>query len=423
MTNADATQIDLEQSDFPYRSLFETSIDGILLVTMKGTIFCANSAACAILGRTPEQITGAPLHTVLDEADPHTRRAFADLNNKGEFHGELAFLKHPPQAGRRRVEKSLTGQVTDVLEELLNTGKLPGGLHFLQVDSPTFPVEVSCTVHETGDRGKKISIIFRDVTERKQMLEALREMAIRDELTGLYNRREMMNILSDGVRQAAMHGTSVALAMGDIDHFKDINDTHGHQVGDEVLREVGQLIQRELRPVDHLARYGGEEFSIILPGATGGEAARIAEAARQSVAAHHFPLQSHSSRGNLLPIHVTISIGVAAFPSDAISDHLLISAADKALYKAKHQGRNRVVAYGTKQLNPERAPALLWVGRGSPGQVYAAVGLHAASATCDNVLARLYNAAKASSIDITWLDGTRVQEPVNQVPWEPYTTS
>ncbi|MDQ6694103.1 MAG: sensor domain-containing diguanylate cyclase [Chloroflexota bacterium] len=357
---AQRVEIDLEQSVFPYRSLFETSIDGILLVTMQGTIFCANSAACAILGRTSEQITGTSIGTVLDEADPRTRRAFTELNNRGEFHGELAFLKHPPGTERKAGSGLSSRQVTDVLEELQNTGKLSGSLDFLQFSSPTFPVEVSCTVHEAGDQGKKISIIFRDVTERIQMLEALREMAIRDELTGLYNRREMMNILSDGVRQAAMHNASLSLAFADVDHFKEINDTHGHQVGDRVLREVSRVIQKELRPTDRLARYGGEEFSIILPGTTSVEGARIAEAARLAVAAHQFHLHGHMSQslrsmGNLLPIHVTISIGVAAFPSDAISEQLLISTADKALYKAKHQGRNRVIAYGTNKLNSEPA--------------------------------------------------------------------
>lgn len=344
----DSIDIGLEQSDFPYKSLFETSIDGILLVTMTGMIFAANPAACDILGRMPGEIAGSPLDSVLDEADPRTRAAFTDLYNTGEFHGELSFLK--PSTLGAYISMQPT-QVTDVLNELMSTGKLPGDINLLHADSPSFPAEVSCTVHDTVEHGKRISIIFKDATERLQMLEALRELAIRDELTGLYNRREMMNLLQNSVRHAALHQGTVSLIMGDIDHFKDVNDTYGHQTGDQVLKEVALLIHRRLRSTDSLARYGGEEFSIILPEATGPEAARVAEIARIAVATHTFRPQSQ--RKNLLPIRVTISLGVASFPVDALSEHSLISAADKALYKAKHQGRNRVVAYGTNPLAVE----------------------------------------------------------------------
>ncbi len=354
-----ASETKHKQSRFPYKAIFETSIDGILLATLSGTIFDANPAACAILGRRHEEFMSTQLDQVLDGTDPRTREAFVDLYNKGEFHGELLFLKHSTHVGEAATVTKPT-LVTQALAALVTTGKLPEEIDLLRANRPSFPAEVSCTVHIMPDESLTVSIIFRDATEHKQMLEALRELAIRDELTGLYNRREMMNLLQEGVRQAALHDQPISLAMGDIDHFKDINDTYGHQVGDEVLKKVGQLMRTKLRAADLLARYGGEEFSIVMPATPSTEALQIVEGVRRAVAEDPFRIDAHSIHGmhgrqgkGSLPIRLTISMGLATFPEDAISEQGLISAADKALYKAKRLGRNRVMAYGTKSLIEE----------------------------------------------------------------------
>ncbi|MDQ6694166.1 MAG: sensor domain-containing diguanylate cyclase [Chloroflexota bacterium] len=344
-----------EHDNFPYRSLFETSIDGILLVTTDGSIFGANQAACAILGRTPDEITGSAIESILDPSDAQSHAALAELGEVGQFHGELTFLKNQqlplPEEPDGEAGDEVEGQtqVTQVLADLRTTGKLPGDIDLLRADSPYFPVDVSCAMHTMEDGSRKISIIFRDATERKQMLEALRELAVRDELTALYNRREMINILQEAVRQAALRDGCASLVMIDLDHFKTVNDTYGHQAGDEVLRQVGQLIRGEIRASDRAARYGGEEFSLILPATSGEEAFVVAEGLRETVSQHVFSVDTRTRK--LLPMSVTVSMGVATFPADAITEEGLLAAADRALYGAKRQGRNCVMASSSEPLN------------------------------------------------------------------------
>jgi diguanylate cyclase (GGDEF)-like protein len=125
--------------------------------------------------------------------------------------------------------------------------------------------------------------------------------------------------------------------MVDIDYFKFYNDTHGHQAGDNVLRDIALLLKKSVRELDVIARYGGEEFCIILP-ETGKQVARnLAERIRVSVSAQPFLFKETQPNGNL-----TISLGVATFPDDAKSSDNLVTAVDRALYKAKGNGRNRV---------------------------------------------------------------------------------
>jgi diguanylate cyclase (GGDEF)-like protein len=137
----------------------------------------------------------------------------------------------------------------------------------------------------------------------------------------------------------------LAAVMLDIDHFKKINDTYGHQTGDEVIREVVNRIRQNCRSSDLLARYGGEEFVLLLPG-TGSDAAALAERVRADVAA--FPVPTSSG-----PVPVSISVGLSYLdPSDEID--ALLARADKRLYEAKSAGRNRVVADSPAQLTPTR---------------------------------------------------------------------
>jgi two-component system cell cycle response regulator len=131
----------------------------------------------------------------------------------------------------------------------------------------------------------------------------------------------------------------------DLDRFKVINDTYGHQVGDDVLREVAKLVQENIRAGDSAARYGGEELAVILPETTGSGAFIVAERIRHAVAARPFANPQRNSR--TLPVRTTISTGIACFPSDADDSPALIMSADKALYRAKEEGRNRTIMYNT----------------------------------------------------------------------------
>jgi diguanylate cyclase (GGDEF)-like protein len=160
------------------------------------------------------------------------------------------------------------------------------------------------------------------------LLEQIRRLAATDALTGLANRRTLEEMLEREISRATRQGDDVTLVMIDLDHFKSLNDTHGHQVGDEVLRHVGRRLSEQCRDFDTPARYGGEEFAVVLPRCSQEEAEEVAERMRTSLA----------SGG---PVPITASAGVATFPSQAESSYALIRAADNALYRAKGAGRDR----------------------------------------------------------------------------------
>ncbi len=173
-----------------------------------------------------------------------------------------------------------------------------------------------------------------------QCLQAtLQEQAICDPLTGLHNRRYLDEQLQNELARAARSDTEVSLLMIDIDHFKRVNDEFGHLAGDMVLRTLGHLLRASTRGSDLACRYGGEELILVLPSASQPVAYQRAEALRDEFARLVFVHESQP----LGPI--TLSVGVATFPADGCPPRELLQAADKALYEAKHAGRNRVVAH------------------------------------------------------------------------------
>jgi diguanylate cyclase (GGDEF)-like protein len=168
------------------------------------------------------------------------------------------------------------------------------------------------------------------------MRETLRLESIRDPLTGLYNRRHMEASLEREELRAKRRALPVAIIMLDIDHFKRLNDAHGHEAGDVVLRELAGLVRRCIRGEDIACRYGGEEFILILPEAPLEIAQRRAEEIRLRGSELHVQY-----RDKVLTI--TLSLGVAAFPQHAADVRSVVRLADDALYQAKKSGRNRVV--------------------------------------------------------------------------------
>jgi diguanylate cyclase (GGDEF)-like protein len=158
-----------------------------------------------------------------------------------------------------------------------------------------------------------------------------------DGLTGTYNRRHFMDLAQREYDNARRFGHPLTAMMLDVDHFKRINDRHGHHVGDQVLRVLAERCKAALRSVDVLGRYGGEEFAILLPGTSQHNAATIlAERIRKKVAEE--PIQTDDG-----VVKVTVSVGVAALDPDMRSTGDLFKRADSALYEAKQAGRNRVV--------------------------------------------------------------------------------
>jgi diguanylate cyclase (GGDEF)-like protein len=171
-----------------------------------------------------------------------------------------------------------------------------------------------------------------------ETLSQLRQLAQRDELTRLLNRREFSRILNEEWDRTVRFKRPFALVMVDIDHFKKINDTHGHQVGDEVLRHVASLLAGQVRNVDRVARYGGEEFALIMIETDAKNASEHIR--RLGILLAETPCFVESKN---LTVDVTLSAGVATSIGDATSALDLVEVADKALYAAKKGGRNRIV--------------------------------------------------------------------------------
>ena len=171
----------------------------------------------------------------------------------------------------------------------------------------------------------------------QRVIDGLCELSLKDPLTGLGNRRQFLSVLERSIETVARSGESVLLLLLDIDHFKKINDTHGHLAGDQVLQAVANCLASCLRPMDTVARYGGEEFAVILPSCRPLFGRAVAERIRQTIASLSIPVSS------LLSIQATISIGGAFAPEWVRSTaDLWIERADLQLYRAKADGRNQV---------------------------------------------------------------------------------
>jgi diguanylate cyclase (GGDEF)-like protein len=189
------------------------------------------------------------------------------------------------------------------------------------------------------DRREMLGVIANQVAislQNARMYQALEEQATTDGLTGLVNHRTFQERFSAMLGRADRHKFPVSLILTDIDHFKKVNDNHGHPVGDEVLRRVAAILGASARKIDIVARYGGEEFAIVLEATDRAGARQLAERIRTDVAQQVFK----SSKGTF---QVTLSLGVASYPEDAPAKDVIIARADESLYAAKHAGRNRTV--------------------------------------------------------------------------------
>ena len=179
--------------------------------------------------------------------------------------------------------------------------------------------------------------IERDVTEQKMTNDRLEALSKIDGLTGLLNYRAFhaeVTLEMQRIRRISKKTNGFSIIELDIDHFKKINDTHGHDVGDSVLRQLGKLISDAVRQIDRAGRVGGEEFCIILPSTALHEAQEIAERLRKTIAEHYFA--SRSTR-----LKITVSLGVATQSNEQENYTTTLKNADRALYKAKREGRNR----------------------------------------------------------------------------------
>ncbi|WP_245593366.1 sensor domain-containing diguanylate cyclase [Azospirillum halopraeferens] len=225
-----------------------------------------------------------------------------------------------------------------VVEELKGSGSvLNMEVQFRRADGSAFWTLFS--VNQAVIQGVEVNLAWiYDYTERRNMEEALRDMASRDPLTGIYNRRSFMEMSRQALARSSRFHQPMSVLVLDVDHFKSVNDSFGHAVGDDALRAVAGACQSILREYDILGRLGGEEFMVCLPGTTVDEARVVAERLRRYLA--RLGIAGPNGR-----FHVTVSIGIAGVEGGCDTLDQAIHRADLALYRAKREGRNRVVPY------------------------------------------------------------------------------
>jgi diguanylate cyclase (GGDEF)-like protein len=193
-------------------------------------------------------------------------------------------------------------------------------------------LDVDLPVVTSGEVGY-LTEVFNDMVARLRAgRQELERLSVTDPLTGLYNRRWMMEGLESEVRRSRRLKHTFAVLMGDVDHFKGYNDAHGHPAGDEVLKRVALMLREATRDVDVVARYGGEEFFVLMPETEGDGAADVADRVRARLAGDELAAGA-----------ITLSFGVAEFPAHGDTAETLIAVADAALYQAKREGRDRVI--------------------------------------------------------------------------------
>lgn len=192
---------------------------------------------------------------------------------------------------------------------------------------------------------ESVADICAAAIQNAHYFEKMKQLAYVDGLTGIFNRRYFEMRIAEELERASRFAGRMSVIMVDIDHFKRLNDEFGHLLGDEVLRDVSNILKQQLRKADMVCRYGGEEFAIVVPETTGANALVVAEKLRRQIETHPFPG---------VPRPVTISCGVADYPTHGNSRDEVVAAADSALYLAKQAGRNQVVAASGRKNSASR---------------------------------------------------------------------
>ena len=293
----------LRKSEEQNRAIMHSTNDAIVTSDQNGKIVGWNRSAQILFGYTEDEAVGQSLTIIIPE---HYRK------------GHSAGMHRAMSGGR--------------LHLLGKTVELAG----LRKDQSEFPLELTVAKWETG-QGWNVTAIIRDITDRKEAEEQLEQLASTDPLTSAWNRRHFQTTVEAEIQRSTRYGHPLSLHLLDIDYFKRVNDTLGHPVGDQVLREVANCIRATIRTTDSLTRWGGEEFLILLPNTDLINAVALAERIRESIARHAF-----NGVGT-----ITASLGVAQHISSSSLGEW-VGRVDQALYRAKEKGRNQVDADLTK---------------------------------------------------------------------------
>jgi two-component system cell cycle response regulator len=301
----------VEYANRRFSELFENVPIACFTVDIEGSIREWNLAAQQLYGYTKEEVLHQPFYTRV-------------------FRGASASKMH------EILQRVIQGSVMAGIES--EDYDSEGNLHY--VLRSVFPIR-NPNREVVGAIVSVVDVTYRVEYENqlKALNQKLQSLAVTDGLTGLHNHRAFQDYLEEQFRTAMRNKQPLALILMDVDHFKQYNDTYGHQAGDEVLRQVAQILQANVREGDFVARYGGEEFVIVLPRTDLESAVAVAERLRRAV---------ESAEWHLRPI--TGSFGVACIRPDMETRQELIEAADQALYQAKKNGRNRVEAWNYRLL-------------------------------------------------------------------------
>lgn len=284
----------LQRLDGLMRNIVEQSFDGIMAFDDKGFLRTTNEAACELFHGSADDLTGQHLTTLFPDLSTFHRSVHAGPDDQDDQGSRLE--------GRAR-----------------------------RLDGSTCPVELALRKISSVQENWLIAIV-RDITVLRAHEEKLRHLALHDALTGLPNRLLLQDRLSQTLRAAQRSGEPVTLAVLDLDRFKEVNDTLGHQVGDALLIDVAKRLTDCVRDCDTVARLGGDEFAILLPRQD--DACSAHDVAKRIVAAIHDPF----SVAGCIALEVGVSIGLAMFPDDAGDDSKLMQCADIAMYSAKRRG-------------------------------------------------------------------------------------
>ena len=292
---------DYRPSPESFAAMVDGAEDAFVIVDADQRICFVNSHGEDMFGYVHGELVGQLLSTLLPER--------SRLNHVGLFRG----FRNGEERARRMSAR--------------------GDIWGLRSDGTEFPLRASIVKVDEGDRHLLVAIV-RDASDEYEILTKLENQARRDPLTNLYNRRAFLEMAETEAQRFERFGGTFCIAMVDIDHFKQINDVHGHPMGDYVIRTVGQICQARLRTIDVVARFGGEEYALLLVATDEAGGRIVCERMRSAIAAETFDFDKE-------PRSVTASFGIAEAKA-GMSVEDILARADAVLYRAKGSGRNRV---------------------------------------------------------------------------------
>ena len=316
----------LAQADRQMQVLMEATDEGVIGLDRHGLCTFVNPAATRLLGLTAEQLLG---------------RNFDDQ------------VRHTAEDGR-----DLIGHDSPIVQCLVRGQRFLGANElFWRADGSSAPVEYTASPIFDGGLPAGAVLVFRDVSEKRTLAQQLQHQALHDPLTGLWNRRGFEQRLAQLLQSSRTHNREHALCYVDLDQFKLVNDTCGHAAGDELLRQLPQVLAPLVRRTDAISRLGGDEFAILLEDCTLDQAARIAENVRDAVRDFRFVWQYRT-------FTIGASIGVVGINAASQGLISVLGAADAACYVAKDEGPNRVhVSYPHDLAIIRRRGEMRWVSR------------------------------------------------------------